>query len=330
MNNKTILFLLILIIVILFFLSVVSLKSEISSLNVKNEVKKESNYSNEYLPKKLNDNNNSVKIDLNKYMPKTTNKNNSHSDEYISIPVNQPISFNHMTREQIYNIRKKVVANSIFKNQDYQPSDAVFGRIQDFKPWISIDSCFENGHAKITGPSEEARFIMNPTVLVAIEYVYCSECDLNNPKPAIQPTSIKYSKNKKEIVVTYNKLEEDTLNDNTVYSFRGLNAIDLGYKYVYIDKTKSTYDLIFADKDSNLSTTYYTFTDFIHNGFSCRVPGGCNNGSPYQPMVDFENSHISGTPYKKNKEIYIKFWKLPPNTLQDEPDIVERIIIENA
>lgn len=248
----------------------------------------------------------------------------------IEIKVNSPIPLSYKSKQEIYNLRKNAVANSIFKNLNYEPSDEVFGQIEDFKPWISMNACYIDKRAVITGPSEEARFILNPEILVAIEYVYGAYCKDGDYIPNIQAKSVKYSKSKNEITVVYEKLINETLSNETVYSFKGLNARDLGYKYAYIDKSKSTYNLIFTDKDNNISTNIAEFEDFLHNGGSCQHESGCNNGSPYQPMLDFENSHAKNSPFQKNKEIYVKLWRKMPNSYNDKPDIVERIIIEKA
>lgn len=253
----------------------------------------------------------------------------SASDD-VSINLQAPIALSGKSKQEIYNLRKRAVANSIFRNSNYEPSNEVFGGIEDYKPWISMNACYIDNKAVVTGPSEEARFILNPTILVAIEYVYGAYCKEGGYVPNLQAKSVKYSKARNEITVVYEKLPNETLSNGTEYSFNGINARDLGYKYAYIDKSRSTYDLIFTDKDTNISTTIAQFQDFLHTGGSCRHESGCNNGSPHQPMLDFENSHAKNTPYKQNKVIYIKLWKKMPNTLQDKPDIAEKIIIENA
>ncbi len=252
------------------------------------------------------------------------------SKDDVSIYVQAPISLNGKSKQEIYNIRKQAVENSIFRNSNYTLSDEVFGQIEDYKPWISMNVCYIDNKADVTGPSEEARFILNPAILVAVEYVYGAYCKEGGYVPSLQAKSVKYSKVRNELTVVYEKLPNETLSNSTEYSFNGINARDLGYKYAYIDKSQSTYDLIFTDKDTNISTTIAQFKDFLHTGGSCRHDGGCTNGSPHQPMLDFENSHAKNIPYKQNKVIYIKLWKQMPNTLQDKPDIAERIIIENA
>ncbi len=248
----------------------------------------------------------------------------------INIPVNAPVPSSYKTKAEVYNLRKNAVENSIFKNSDYEPSEAVFGQIEDGKPWISMNACEIDGHSHTDGVSEESRFILNPTVLVAIICDFGKRyCEDGKPLIHLMPISIKYLEPKKEIIVTYNKLNRYTLNNNTYYQLNGLNARDFGYKYVYIDKEKTTYDLIFIN-EKNIGNEVVEFKNYIHAGGSCGISGGCNNGSPNQPMLNFENSHQWGTPYKQYREIYIKLWKNMPKSPYDEADINERIIIINA
>lgn len=247
----------------------------------------------------------------------------------INIPVNAPVPLSYKTKAEVYNLRKNAVENSIFKNSDYEPSEAVFGQIEDGKPWKSLNSCSIDGHSDISGASEESRFILNPTILVAATNDFCLWCKNNSQIPHLTPISVRYLEPKKEIVVTYNKFDIDTLNGNTYYEFNGLNARDFGYKYAYIDKEKTTYDLIFIN-EKNIGNQVVEFKNYIHTGGSCGIPGGCNNGSPNQPMLNFHNSHQWDTPYEQYREIYIKLWKNMPKSPYDEADINERIIIINA
>lgn len=253
-----------------------------------------------------------------------------NSNFAIDIPVNQPVPLSYKTKAEIYNLRKNAVEKSIFKNPDYEPSDAVFGQIEDGKPWISMNNCDVNGQSPIDRPSEEARFILNPTALVAIVCDFGNRhCENNKPLMHLMPIGIKYLEPKKEIIVTYNKFNRYTLDNNKYYQFNGINARDFGYKYAYIDKEKTTYDLIFIN-GQNIGNQVVEFKNYIHTGGSCGIPGGCNNGSPNQPMLNFHNSHRWNTPYKQYREIYIKLWKNMPKSPQDEADINERIIIINA
>ena len=267
---------------------------------------------------------------INKVFAEYNSYGNFYNNEQ-NIEVAQPIPLSYKSKQEIYNLRKNAVKKSIFNSEYYEPSEEVFGQIEDGKPWVSMNSCLSMGNQKsiITGASEEARFILNPSALVQINFPFSNWCEQGQFKPYLHLKNIKYIKDKNEVIVIYEKLNQDTLSNNSYFSFCGINARDLGYKYAYVDPQKSTYDLQFVNT-SNISNRIVEFQDFLHTGGSCRHEGGCNNASPAQPMLDFENSHRANTPYEYNKEIYIKLWKNKPSSPNERPDIVERIIIEKA
>ncbi len=63
---------------------------------------------------------------------------NQANDDLIEIKVNGMRNFSGKTKAEIYKIRKYYVSKSIFKSKDYEPSEEVFGQIQDRLPWRSI------------------------------------------------------------------------------------------------------------------------------------------------------------------------------------------------
>ena len=249
------------------------------------------------------------------------------SDPYV-VYVNPPVELSGKTKAEIYDIRRSYVEKSIFDSTNYKPSNSVFGEIIDGKPWYSANFCRDNktGLPRITGPSEESRFINNPTMLVALEYPFLWR-DVKDMSFCVHPTNqllpryIAYSKSKNEITVAYYWLPFDA-QPPFFYQFNGLNAADLGYKYAYVDMEKSTFKPDFTEKSNNLSTDVQKFKNFIHLGFSCEHESGCNNGSPRQPNLEFN--------VKKGEakgEIYIKLWKSQPSSVNDKPDITEKIVI---
>lgn len=221
---------------------------------------------------------------------------NDTSLKYIH--VNPMLPFSGKTKAEIYAIRKKYVNTSIFSGSDYEPSDEVFGSIEDNKPWISNNVCRDKQDDPMdtTGPSEESRFINNPSILIGLEYPfgfynvtdhgYC-----RTDKTNLIPQIVLYDPQQKLITVTYMQLPFET-NDWTFYDFNGVNARDFGYKYLYLDKSKSTYDITFNNPE-NISKGVYELNNFIHLGFSCRAKTGCNNGSPRQEFIEFKNP-VSG------------------------------------
>ena len=228
--------------------------------------------------------------------------------------------------------------NSIFANPNYEPSESVFGQIVDNKPWVSMKLCKYDatGKADIEGPSEETRFINNPALLIAPEYAFyghsCEDKALGkggNRKEV--PISITYDKNENEITVTYKHLVYCIPKGwNAWFSLKGLNARDLGYKYVYIDKEKSTFNFYFKEK-VNASNTVVELRDFIHLGGSCSHESGCNNGSPNQPPLNIVYPCVGENGKSvKDKIIYIKLWKEKPSSPQQKADIVEKLVIQKS
>ncbi len=230
----------------------------------------------------------------------------NNADDVENITINQPINLSYKSKQEIYNIRKAYVAKSIFASPNYQPSEEVFGGIESNKPWISMDWCFTYNSAKpdnyilrTSGASSHSRSLINPSLPVLIEYPY-SIPDVTEYKnlctsmpQAMVPIKATYTKSKKEVEIAYKKLP-DTGNDNTGYQITALNARDFGYKYMYLDKSKSTLKMSFK-MNNNISTGAKEITDFIHLGESCRVAGGCNNWSISRDDLQFK-------PIKMQKE----------------------------
>lgn len=257
----------------------------------------------------------------------------ANSPDIINIKVNAPTELSYTTKEYVYNLRKKYLNQSIFEDKNYTPSEEVFGFIEDNKPWVVLGCCLnkEKGIIDVHGPSEESRFINNPSMLVAIDFPFpVNTTDKKesclNLTIAMVPTEITYQKSTKEITVTYEKFPYSTTGTQLFYTFNGLNANDLGYKYAYVDKNKSTYIPKFTEED-NISSRVIEFQDFLHTGGSCGVAGGCTNGSPRQPYLEFS---VPSKGYNIPAYVYIKLWKNQPASPYDTPDIVEKIVIKNS
>ena len=240
----------------------------------------------------------------------------------IHIKFNTPSALSFKSKEEIYKIRKQAVSNSIFSNPNYEPSEEVFGQIESGKPWNSMKQCKykETRSSDINGPSEEARYINNPELLVGVEYAfydyYCGE-RRTEEMPFSTPAIMYYDKEKNIIETTFISLPYCTEEGKTWYNLKGLNARDLGYKYAYVDREKSSYDINFVENE-NASNSIIEFQDYIHVGGSCGHESGCNNASPNQPPLNFYYScDDNRRTYDRNKTIHIKLWKNMP----DSPDV---------
>ena len=249
-------------------------------------------------------------------------KNNA--DDVENITINQPIELSYKTKEEIYNIRKSYVEQSIFANPNYNPSEEVFGGIESGKPWVSTDLCYddvEDWHVRTAGPSNHSRSLINPSLPLMIDYPYAAadvpeEQYLCTQLPKILvPLSAKYSKADKEVEITYKTLIQT---NGGAYEINGVNAKDFGYNYIYLDKSKSTYNINFIVND-NVSTSVKDINNFIHLGTSCRVEGGCNNLSPERRDLKFTPSTVAAG--VSNPSLYIKLWKTMPSSPYDEADL---------
>ncbi len=250
-----------------------------------------------------------------------------------NLGVNPIVYLSGKSKAEIYRLRKKFVAQSIFANANYQPSEEVFGGIVDGKPWIDANPCTigSTGLQGTNKESEESRFISNPNMLVAIEYPfnfsnYKSQSWCEESETKLIPLEIRYLKEKNEIIVVYNYLPfMAPVGNKWFYVFNGINARDFGYKYAYVDNSKSTYKPHYKDP-VNISNSVIEFQNFIHLGGACGHEGGCNNGSPRQTFLEFQDNF---TEYKyKYREIYIKLWKNRPASTNSPADITERIILK--
>lgn len=264
----------------------------------------------------------------------STPKNKTQPELYfkegmlVQFAINRPTPLSGKTKAEIYEQRKKYVENSIFQKINYEPSEEVFGAIEDRKPWVSTNVCHASSEAptRTDGPSEETRFLNNPSILVGLEYPftfskYKDDSFCQTDETNIMPQAVSYDSTEKLITVTYNNLPFTT-QDWSFYQFNGLNARDFGYKYIYLDKSKSTYNIEFAN-DFNISKGVYELNNYIHVGGSCGVAGGCNNGSPRQGFVEFKHRNYKS---ESGKTIYLKLWKEKPLTPLQKPDIIQKII----
>lgn len=245
--------------------------------------------------------------------------------------INCAVPLSGKTKEEIYALRKRYVEDSLFANQNYEPSDEVYGQIESGKPWISQNVCkdTETHTMRTSGISEEARFIVNPNILVALEYPFsysnypseewCADNTVN-----MVSDGFLYDGDKNEIKVYYKRLPFPTNDDFSFYQFNGLNARDLGYRYAYVDMTKSSFKPVFTDSD-NIGNRVIEFQNFLHTGGSCGVDGGCNNGSPRQSYLEFKQASTNYS--DSDGVIYIKLWKRYPLSVDSPADIIEKIII---
>lgn len=263
--------------------------------------------------------------------------NVKNTSSFQTIKVNPLSEYDYLTKQQIYNIRKNHVKNSLFAKENYEPDKSVFGSIVDNKPWWGTITCNQlnykgDYHEKIEGPSKVSAQMNNPDALVGLSLPFLPWDQGYNKEFCTSdygrflPLAIQYDKKDNLIVAKY-KLTRQFLRFRasvngklTRYPIQlsGLNAKDFGYNYVYIYDSKN---ISMFDKDNNITEDVKRFTDYIHLGGSCQYKDGCNNISPMQYDKIF-------TVYKLPAQINLKLWKKEPANKFMKADMYYRIIFE--
>ncbi len=250
-------------------------------------------------------------------------------DSGISIEINEHISLSEKTKEEIFDLRKDYVSNSIFASPNYEPSEEVFGQIIDQMPWISTDFCSSapDWIANIDGPAIHSIYITNPSIPILLDLpYYLSKNDPNDRCSTmtyyLTPLEATYSEEKKEVTVTYPL--PHVMHSNAAFQLVGVNARDFGYNYIFLDEDKSTYKIKYMEED-NVSNKVIRLEDFIHLGTACHHESGCNNLSPMKNDLEFQPPEPSSVT-KSKVQLYLKLWKEEPSSAYAEPDFTERII----
>lgn len=252
-------------------------------------------------------------------------------DPYIyNVSINEPSELDFLTKEKVLESRKHYVSlYPDFINQNYAPSEFVFGRIVDGKPWwgqIGIN-CKGPGNDSIDGLSEETRFINNPMILLALDTNYAlpiPNWDCTGFYP--EPVQVSYQPGAKKITVTY-KLSNFFLYikntrwekvDPPLFYLNAENARDFGYEYAY---AYNNVNIKYSTPD-NLGNNIQEMRDYIHLGHSCEYPGGCNNsGTKDQTNMNFDTTHLPA-------KIQMKLWKQSPVNKDAAADFYFDLVFE--
>ena len=235
--------------------------------------------------------------------------------------VNAPVDFDYKTKAEIYEIRKKFVSQSLFKNPSYKPSESIFGQIADGKPWIPLKFLYYSRNAQ-NGISEESRFINNPSALVMLDVPF-SPVNAGNywgEDMYLLPKSISYYKKENTIKVAYSlkKFFDEMypqLRNDFVCFLNGLNARDFGYPWIFAYESENV-----TFRPASVKENAGRIREFIHLGMSTGVPR--NNGSPRQQELEFR---IDGFP----AYVKIKLWKKQPSASSDKADIMTELYFDN-
>ena len=256
--------------------------------------------------------------------------NNFTSDNIIEIPLEQPVCFNGMTKEQVLDLRKKAIRTSpLFSDMYYQPSRSVFS-IGDGLPWISLEGALHFNkipiEKRVEGVSRESVGILNPELLYYLSTSENEDAEDANFRALYKdfyfvPYRATYDPATKTITA-YIKGERKSGNYQPIY-LSDSNAHDLGYNYAHMD---------FANNVGYYTDEKYSSSALLHNiqpltgyytiGSVCGVQGGCNNYAPYWQY--YNHIYLKKIPASFN----IKLWKNKPSDRTQKADMNFTMVFE--
>jgi hypothetical protein len=241
----------------------------------------------------------------------------------IVIRPHAPVELDGLTRAQVFALRtREVQRHRPLVHEPYAPAAQVFGQIEDGRPWWGMEGEFCRGPGKrsIDGPSEEARFLLNPFLLLGLDE---GKAFVDQPPTCFpvwpQPTRLSWSPHARRAVVRYDitrfireKRMVNLLRQFTQLSLDNYNARDFGLGFVHADPARSQNVAPFPG--GRLFVDAIPLHGYIHRGGSCGYPGGCNNASPYEPQLYFK---LTGLPAR----IHCKLWRERPAALTDAAEV---------
>lgn len=259
----------------------------------------------------------------------------------LAIPIRPPAELDYLSKAEVLRMRTEAVQQypDLLQGQ-YRPSDAVFGQIEDGRPWWGVKGNFYygSGEKSIEGPAEESRFILNPYLLVAAEFhapiiwsnwelgwdkARISESDLNRADfpYTCRPHSLHWWPRESRAEVSYDvsgcfaamsRWGVTSLGiQNASFDLFAYNARDLNLGYIYVSYADSP-NVTKAEAPANP----IAIPHFIHRGGSCGYPGGCNNMSPFVPELD--GLQLTALP----AEAVMWLWRQAPASSHQPPDMV--------
>ena len=259
----------------------------------------------------------------------------------LSIPITPPLELDFKSQEEIYEMRSQAALQYAWLlYTSYEPSYQVFSGIEDEKPWWGVQGQYYTGPGEqsLLGVSSESRFILNPYLLVGLDFsgisvwsgrneVFWNQ-DLITPAALesghfpyfVSPQKLQWWPDRNRVEVTYNLTEYLTrLNNWTArkmtyrdasFDLIAYNARDLNMNYIYVDYAESIYISKDPFPQNAVEIKYH-----IQNGNSCGYPGGCNNMSPEMP--ELQDLQISKLPAK----VTLYLWNDRPADVTETPDI---------
>ncbi len=264
----------------------------------------------------------------------------------LTIKLAPPMEFDGLTRDQIFDIRREAVAHyPDLLGHDYAPSDAVFGQIVDGLPWWGMDGLYYygTGEQSIAGASEESRFVLNPYLLVGLDFwgwsVFNSSrlqwdtsritpemVAQNDFPPVCQAQELIWDNVNRRASAVYDvtaclaEVNRWTVNPVTLqdgyFDIIAYNARDFNLNWIYIWYPTPDYPAVSMGDDP------IKIPHFLHRGPSCEYPGNCNNMSPYVPQLD--SYYLGSVP----ATVTAYLWEDKPESRNSTPDMIFTIYLK--
>lgn len=254
----------------------------------------------------------------------------------VIIDLHPPSDLDGMTRWQVYEVRRQAVAEHPDLARNYSPSGAVYGSISSGAPWWGTVGQFLHGPGpdSTEGPSEEARYVVNPYLLVGVDIFEASrwggfrwDHDALAELPSagaeliltIPPTALTWwpAESRAEVVYDATTLVDSVSPfaipppalplDGTHIDPQNARDLGLNFLYLYLEASEHV-------TQAHRTPEPVLIRSFLHRGGSCRYPGGCNNGSPYQRQLD--DLRIEQLPAR----LVVKLWQEAPESAGDAAD----------
>lgn len=272
---------------------------------------------------------------------------NARVDGSLAMDIHEAVELDGLTRDEILDLRRREVERHPELISDpYSPAETVFGRIVDRKPWWGIAGQFFYGPGaqSTAGPAEESRFVMNPFLPVAAEFlglsIWSSCCfewdttkvsddDLRRPDFPFycQPEVLTWYPAGSRVEVTYRVstflqrlnqwLVTPVPEGHAFFNLITLNARDWGFAYIAVDYGRSH-----RISHEPPSAAPMRIVHYLHLGGSCGFPGGCNNMSPETPGIN--DLRVAGLP----AEVRLLLWREKPGFEGTTPDLTEILRLE--
>ncbi len=252
--------------------------------------------------------------------------------EMVEIPIAKPVSLNYLMRKDVLKLRRDEIEKFPYLlNGSYTPCEAVFGQMEDKKPWWGIVGAayYGKGNRSIEGMAEESRYLLNPYLLVGLNSGTCDiidktkfdEKELSKPDFPFfwEPSKLTWwpGQAKAEAIYDVSGFQSriakyPATHDRKEYENRFMvvlyNARDFNLNYWRSSPTKSKNVVNKHMKDNAV-----WIEQMIHCGDTCGFPGGCNNMSPGRNSTD--EWGYTALP----AELHVEMWKQKPTDANAVP-----------